>query len=118
MEMSHPAEALPGRAPTQDRWQVTVGGRRLSVRWTDGAFDPVTRIAENRIAVSVHGSGAHHVVRDRITLRRWTPTELDAAVRLAGGLRLVERHGSFMDAAFGEGGADEWRMISVLERYR
>jgi SAM-dependent methyltransferase len=118
MEMSHPAEALPGGAPTQDRWQVTVGGRRLSVRWTTAGYDPVTQIADNRIAVTIVENGSRRVVRDRITLRRWTPTELDAAVRLAGRLDVVARHGSFEhDAGFGQrAGKGEWRMISVIER--
>jgi hypothetical protein len=35
---------------------------------------------------------------------------------MAGGLELAERHGSFdPDSAF-DGGAGEWRMISVLRR--
>jgi hypothetical protein len=119
MEMSHPADFLAGSAKTQDRWRVTGGGRRVDVRWTApvGAFDPVTQVWDNRISVTVTEGGRRRVLRDRVRLRRWTATEVDAAVRLAGGLELAERHGSFdADAAFGEGGPEEWRMISVLER--
>ena len=75
----------------------------------------MTQIAGNRISVTVVERSPparprpHH-------LRRWTPTELDAAVRLAGGLEVVARHGSF-DTDSGFVGAEcEWRMISVLER--
>jgi hypothetical protein len=119
MEMSHPADFLAGAPKTQDRWRITDGDQRVDVRWTAPleAFDPVTQVCDNRISVSVTVKGRRRVLRDRVALRRWTATEVDAAVRLAGGLRLLERHGSFdADGAFGGGGPDEWRMISVLER--
>jgi SAM-dependent methyltransferase len=119
MEMSHPADFLAGMAKTQDRWRVTRGGRRVDVRWTAplSGFDPVTQVWDNSLSVTVTEKGRRRVVRDRIVLRRWTATELDAAARLAGGLCLAERHGSFdVDGAFGERGSDEWRMISVFER--
>jgi SAM-dependent methyltransferase len=119
MEMSHPADFLAGSAKTQDRWRITRGEQRVDVRWTSPmrAFDPATQIWDNRLSVAVTARGRRRVVRDRIRLRRWTATEMEAAVRLAGNLQLVERHGSFeVDGPFGAGDPGEWRMISLLER--
>jgi SAM-dependent methyltransferase len=118
MEMSHPAELFGLAAPTQNRWRVRRGGRTVEVRWTTPArgFDPVTQVGDNRVSLTLSENGERRVVTDVIALRRWTATELDAAVRLAGGLGLVARHGAFEpDAAF-VGGPGEWRMISVLQR--
>jgi len=119
METSHPADFLAGAPKTQDRWRLTRGGRRVEVNFTSpqSAFDAVTQVCECRISVKVTEHGRQRVVRDQIALRRWTPVELDAAARLAGNVRVVERHGSFdVDAPFGAGDPTEWRMISVLER--
>ncbi len=113
METSHPADFLAGAPKTQDRWRVTRNGRRADVRFTSPELDPVTQVAECRISVRVDG----HVVRDSVALRRWTATEVEAAVRLAGTMTVVDRHGWFdADAPFGTGDPAEWRMITILER--
>jgi SAM-dependent methyltransferase len=119
MEMSHPADFLAGSPKTQSRWRLTRGGTRVDVNFTSpiGAFDPATQIWNCRISVKVSEDGRQRVLRERMTLRRWTAVELEAAARLAGNVRIVERHGSFdVDAPFGTGDPTEWRMISVLER--
>ena len=119
MEMSHPADFLAGSPKTQSRWRLTRGGQHVDVRFTSplGAFDPATQVWNCRISVKVTERGKQRVLRDRMALRRWTATELDAAARLAGNLLLVERHGWFDgDGPFGTGAPEEWRMISVLER--
>jgi hypothetical protein len=82
-----------------------------------GAFDPATQVWICRISVKVTEDSRTRRVRDHVALRRWTAAELEAAARLAGNVRLVERHGSFdVDGPFGAGDPAEWRMISVLER--
>jgi hypothetical protein len=119
MEMSHPADFLAGSPKTQQRWRLTRGARHVDVRFTSppGAFDPATQVWDNRLSITVTERGKQRVLRDRVALRRWTAVELDAAARLAGGLRVAERHGSFdVDGPFGTGAPEEWRMISVLER--
>jgi SAM-dependent methyltransferase len=119
MEMSHPADFLAGSPKTQSRWRLTRGEKRVDVNFTSpiGAFDPATQIWNCRISVRVTEGGRARVLRERMTLRRWTAAELEAAARLAGNLQLVERHGSFdVDGPFGAGDPTEWRMISVLER--
>jgi len=119
MEMSHPADFLAGSATTQSRWRMTRGSRHVDVHFSSPptAFDPATQIWNCRISVRVTEGGRRRVLRDRMALRRWTATELDAAARLAGNVELVERHGSFaVDGPFGARDPSEWRMISVLER--
>ena len=88
------------------------------MRWSSlpRAFDPITQIWEHGLTVTVSGNGARRVLRDTLRLRHWTATELDAAVRLAGGLRVAARHGSFAPEGSFEGKKGEWRMISVLQR--
>ena len=119
MEMSHPADFLAGSPKTQQRWRLTRGARHVDVRFTSplGAFDPATQVWDCRISVKVTERGRTRVLRDHMALRRWTAAEMEAAARLAGNMRLVERHGSFdVDSPFGAGDPGEWRMISVLER--
>lgn len=120
MEMSHPADFLAGAPKTQSRWRVTRDGTRVEVNFTSPlrAFNSATQVSNCNISVKVIDKGRTRVLRDRVTLRRWTATELDAAARLAGNLRVVERYGSFeaTDAPFGAGDPSEWRMISLLER--
>ena len=119
MEMSHPADFLAGTPKTQSRWRLSRDGKRVDVNFTSPvrAFDPATQVWNCRISVKVTEGGRSRVLRDRMALRRWTAAELDAAARLAGNVRVVERYGSFdVDGPFGAGDPTEWRMISVLER--
>jgi SAM-dependent methyltransferase len=119
IELSHPADFIGGGPKTQNRWRLTRDGTRVDVSFTSPTrgFDPVTQVSNCRISVRVTERDRTRALRDRIALRRWTATELDAAARLAGTLRVVERHGFFdVDAPFGAGDPSEWRMISILER--
>ena len=119
IELSHPADFMGDAPKTQNRWRLTRDGARVDVNFTSPprGFDPVTQVSRSRISVRVTERGRTRLVRDHVALRRWTATELDAAARLAGTVRVVERHGSFaVDGPFGAGDPTEWRMISVLER--
>jgi SAM-dependent methyltransferase len=119
MEMCHPADFLAGAATTQDRWRLTRDGKKVDVNFTSPVrgFDPATQVWDCRISVKVVEAGRTRQLRDTVSLRRWTATEVDAAARLAGNVRVVERHGSFdVDGPFGTKAPSEWRMISVLER--
>ena len=121
MEMAHPTEFLAGALKTQDRWRLTRDGTRVDVNFTSPlrGFDAATQVWNCNISVKVSDGTGTRVLRDHVALRRWTATEVDAAARLAGNVRVVERHGSFaVDAPFGAGDPSEWRMISVLERTR
>ena len=118
MELAHPGEFLDAAAPTQDRWRIRQGKRRVDVRWTSPPtrFDPATQVGEESVTVTVEEDGRRRVLRDRLRLRHWTATEIDAALRLAGGLELAGRYGAFDPAVRFGGGEGEWRMISVVRR--
>ena len=121
MEMAHPADFL-GASPetkTQSRWRLRRGTSRVDVRFTSPPrwLDPATQVCRSQISVKVTERGHERVLRESVDLRRWTAVELDAAARLAGSVRVAQRHGSFaVDGPFGAGHPTEWRMISLLER--
>jgi SAM-dependent methyltransferase len=119
MEMCHPADFLAGAAKTQDRWRLTRDGTKVDVSFTSPlrGFDPATQVWDCHISVKVSDGGRTRQLRDTISLRRWTATEIDAAARIAGNVSVVECHGSFdLDGPFGTKDPSEWRMISLLER--
>jgi len=49
-------------------------------------------------------------------MRDWTATEMEAAVRLAGGLRIAARHGDFDGGVPFDGSDPSWRMLLEIER--
>ena len=120
VEMAHPADFLTSAATTRNRWRVTHHGTTVDLTWRPGpaGIDPVSQVEENIVTVDVRrpGDASPERLSDSLRLRRWTATELDAAVRLAGRLEIAERHGSFdVDSTFA-GRPDEWRMILVIRR--
>ena len=66
------------------------------------------------------GNGARRVLRDTLRLRHWTATELDAAVRLAGGLRVAGARwplewGLWVQAQLCEARGDIGQALSLLK---
>ena len=101
---TRPVDAPLDRAPAGalTRWS----GLNCSILFFDVAgFGDPSRDDEDR-----------QVVRDVVPYRFWTATELDAAIRLAGGLDAVARYGDF---GTGEDTValtdpEAWRMITIL----
>ncbi|TDB96848.1 class I SAM-dependent methyltransferase [Actinomadura sp. 7K534] len=118
VEMSHPRDRLGDEPTVSTGWTVEREGVRADVRWGEPTdrLDPVTQIADDHVTVTVESGGETLVIRDVVPYRFWSATELDAAVRLAGGLDVVAQYGDFgagEDAvALTDPGA--WRMITVL----
>ncbi|XRQ15677.1 class I SAM-dependent methyltransferase [Actinomadura welshii] len=118
VEMSHPRDRLGDEPTVSTGWTVDRGGVHAAVRWGEPAdrLDPVTQIADDHVTMTITGDGATRVIRDVVPYRFWSATELDAAIRLAGGLRVVAQYGDFgagEDAvALTDPGA--WRMITLL----
>ncbi|WP_030167481.1 class I SAM-dependent methyltransferase [Spirillospora albida] len=115
IEMSHPRDRLTDEPSVGTAWTVEADGVRASVRWGEPGdrLDPVTQIADDHVTMTITEGGATRVIRDVVPYRFWTATELDAAVRLAGGLEAVVRLGDFDDAVPLDA-PDAWRMITVL----
>lgn len=117
VELSHPADYLSGSPRTSNDWVTETDGNRIAVRWggPPDHMDPVTQVTQEHVVVSVHyADGTVRTATDTVPSRFWTATELEAAVRLAGGFSVVARYGDFegdpLDAAAA------WRMIFILRR--
>ena len=116
VEMSHPADYLLSARRTLTEWSVADAGRRVSVQWGSGrdSIDPVTLITEVSVSLDYAGDGDRVSIEEVQQCRFWPPTEFAAAVRIAGGLEVAGRYGSFDGAPAGSPVA--WRMITVLRR--
>ncbi|WP_131741897.1 class I SAM-dependent methyltransferase [Actinomadura roseirufa] len=121
VEMSHPRDRLGDDPSVSTGWTVERDGVRATVRWgePDDRLDPVTQIADDRVTMTIHEDGAGRggrVIRDVVPYRFWTATELDAAIRLAGGLDVAARYGDFGAGADAVPltAPEAWRMITVL----
>ena len=117
-ELAHPADCLSAQPRTSSEWTSEVGDGVVTVRWGGGrdVIDPVTQITEEHVSVTYRKAGeAVRTVTDVVPNRFWTATEVDAAIRLAGGFTVAARYGDFDgDVSLGAPGA--WRMILVLRR--
>lgn len=118
VEMSHPRDRIGDDPSVSTDWTVERGGVRASVRWGEPSdrLDPVTQIADDHVTTTIRDGGGTRVIRDVVPYRFWTATELDAAIRLAGGLRAVARYGDFGtgEDAVALTDPEAWRMITIL----
>lgn len=133
VEMSHPRDRLTDDPSVSTGWTVERDGVHATVRWGEPAdrLDPVTQIADDHVTMTITGDDPHiaggrppappgnrrvRVLRDVVPYRFWTATELDAAIRLAGGLEAVARHGDFVagEDAVPLTDPQAWRMITLL----
>ncbi|MFF4236629.1 class I SAM-dependent methyltransferase [Actinomadura geliboluensis] len=120
VEMSHPRDRLGDEPSVSTGWTVERGGVRASVRWGEPGdrLDPVTQIADDHVTMTITDGDGTRVIRDVVPYRFWTATELDAAIRLAGGLDTVARYGDFGagEDAVALTDPEAWRMITILRR--
>lgn len=114
IEMSHPRDRLGDTPSVSSAWTVDRDGVRARVRWggPPDRLDPVTQVVDDHVTIAIEGGD---VIEGVVPYRFWTATELEAAIRLAGGLSVVARYGDF-DAAVGLDSPDAWRMITLLRR--
>ena len=85
---------------------------RARVRWgrPDDTIDPITQIVNDRVSIAIEGA---EVIEGVVPYRFWTFTELEAAIRLAGGLTVAAQYGDF-DPEVSLTSPDAWRMITLL----
>jgi SAM-dependent methyltransferase len=118
IELAHPADCLSPTPRTSSEWVTPVDGGSVTVRWggAGDAIDPVTQVTNEHVAVTCRkADGSMRTVTDVVPNRFWTATELDAAIRLAGGFTIAARYGDFDDdLSLDAPGA--WRMNLVLRR--
>jgi SAM-dependent methyltransferase len=117
-ELAHPSDILSGEPSTSSEWATDVDGGKVTVRWGGrrDQIDPVSQVTREHVTVTYRkADGSVRTVTDVVPNRFWTATEVEAAVRLAGGFCVVARYGDFdSDLALDAPGA--WRMIFVLRR--
>ncbi|GAA2169223.1 class I SAM-dependent methyltransferase [Actinomadura napierensis] len=118
IEMSHPRDRLSDDPTVSTGWTVERDGVHATVRWGEPTdlLDPVTQIADDHVTMTIEADGATRVIEDVVPYRFWTATELDAAIRLAGGLDVAARYGDFGTGADAVALTDPeaWRMITLL----
>lgn len=112
IEMSHPADRLGDTPRVSNSWSVHKDGLRAYVRWGQpgDALDPITQVVNDRVSIAIDGA---EVIQGVVPYRFWTFTELEAAIRLAGGLTVEAQYGDF-DPAVSLGSPHAWRMITLL----
>jgi SAM-dependent methyltransferase len=117
-ELAHPADLFTTERRTSSEWSSETGDGTVSVRWGGGKddIDPITQVTREHVSVTYRKrGGVVRTVTDVVPNRFWTATELNAAVRLAGGLVVAASYGDFhADAPVDAPTA--WRMILVLRR--
>jgi SAM-dependent methyltransferase len=114
IEMSHPADRLGDTPRVSNAWTVEKDGLSAHVRWGEPGdeLDPITQIVRDRVTIAIDGG---EVIKGVVPYRFWTATELTAAIRLAGGLRIEAQYGDF-DPEVTLGSPHAWRMITLLRR--
>ncbi len=112
IEMSHPADRLSDTPRVSTAWSVEENGVSARVRWGEPSdeMDPITQVVRDHVTIAVDGG---EIVQGVVPYRFWTATEVEAALRLAGGLTAVARYGDF-DATVAVGSPEAWRMITLL----
>jgi SAM-dependent methyltransferase len=118
MELAHPADLFASEPSTSSEWSTDVDGGKVTVRWGGrrDRIDPISQVTREHVTVTYRkADGSVRTVTDVVPNRFWTATEVEAAVRLAGGFCVAARYGDFDgDLALDAPGA--WRMIFVLRR--
>ncbi|MHB8449422.1 MAG: class I SAM-dependent methyltransferase [Mycobacteriales bacterium] len=115
LEMGHPADFLTRRATVSTNWSATRDEEQVRTQWGTPAdpFDPISQVTQARVVLDYQRTGQPPVrIEDTVAQRCWTATEVEAAVRLAGGLQIAASYGSFASTRLDAD--DAWRMISVL----
>ena len=117
MELAHPADCLSHVPRTSSDWVTDLDDASVTVHWGGprDAIDPVTQVTREHVTVTYRkADGSVRTVTDVVPNRFWSATELDAAIRLAGGFQIAARYGDFDDVSMDAPSA--WRMILVLRR--
>jgi SAM-dependent methyltransferase len=114
IEMSHPADRLSETPRVSNAWTVQKDGIAAHVRWGEPGdeLDPITQIVDDQVTIAIDGG---EVIQGVVPYRFWTATELEAAIRLTGGLTVQARYGDF-DPEVSLGSPHAWRMITLLRR--
>lgn len=119
LEMNHPADRLTGEQRVTTSWTFDRGDVKGAVQWgePEDRMDPVTQVVDETVTITVERDGEVKTVNGVVPYRFWTATEVQAATRLSGRMRIVAQFGDF--AAPGAPDVEitdqeAWRMITVF----
>jgi SAM-dependent methyltransferase len=118
IELAHPADYLASLSRTSSTWTIDADGVHADVRWGGGddRINPVTQVTAEHMSITArYPDGTRKTVTDVVPNRFWTGTEVDAAIRLAGGFEIAASYGDFDDSTEIADPA-AWRMIFILRR--
>jgi len=115
LEMSHPADRLTDAKRSTTSWPFKTGPLTGTVIWgePDDLMDPITQITDDHVTITVTQDGVTRVISGVVPYRFWTATEVTAAVRLSGALRIVRQYGDFASVEITD--PEAWRMITIFQ---
>ena len=118
IELAHPADYLSDSARTSSEWTIERDDLTADVRWggPPDVIDPVTQVTREQVHITArYPDGTIRTVDDVVPNRFWTATEINAAIRLAGGFTVAASYGDF-DLTTAVDAPEAWRLILVLRR--
>lgn len=121
LEVQHPADFVGrGARPTgtSQPWTVERYGLEVRTRWgtPDDPYDPLRQVFEAHVELRVRGPEGEEILHERVPMRDWTRTELEAGIRLSGAFELAEVHGALAADAPFDTSPESWRMVLVLRK--
>jgi SAM-dependent methyltransferase len=119
LEMSHPADFLTDAPRADTDWEMQRGDLTVHMRWgsDSDSFDPITQVRRTKVQIEGRRGGGDPTVRNHlVSLRSWTATEVDAAVRLSGRWEVAARYGDLAPDQVFDTSPASWRMVHVLRR--
>ena len=120
MEMLHPREVLIGPAATEAplEWEARRGDVSVHMRWGKDCdpVDPIEGIRSCEVTAVVTEPGRSQTIVFEEYQALWTRKEIDAAVRLAGGLEVVAWYGALDIHQIFNNSKWSWRMIPVMRK--
>jgi SAM-dependent methyltransferase len=119
VEQLHPRDTISPEAWLDWPWAIEREGVRATAHWgfPDDPWDPITQLRDVTVSIALERAGKiDEAVHERVRVKLWTATEMEAVILASGAFELVERHGDFaLDAPFDNTPAS-WRMITVLRK--
>jgi len=121
LEVQHPADFV-GRGPrptgTSQPWIVERYGLEVRTRWgtPEDPYDPLRQVFDAHVELRVRGPEGEETLHERVPMRDWTRTELEAGIRLSGAFELAEIHGALSADVPFDTSPESWRMVLVLRK--
>ena len=117
IEAGNPRE-LSDEPSNKNDWIVEEDGWKVRMVWglEPIVYDSETGIADVLVLMEIlDSSGATGNIRDKVTVKRWTPKEMETAAQ-GNGLDIVGWYGALDDSVPFDESKEAWRMVVVLKK--